>query len=237
MPWIKYAWILLLVLVIIACSADERTSTSVAIAYAIEEDSSMVSNQSLEKMEAVHHDFPGWMDMMHIDISLKFDITYASDQNFTGKKIYDCPACLLREKVGEGLIRAAEYAKSLGLGFVIFDCYRPSPYQERLWEVKPDPRYVMPPWKGSNHSRGASVDLTLYDLVSGKALDMGTPYDHLGRESHWDYDKISTEASINRQQLRDIMELAGFKTISTEWWHYDFLGEKYGLESFLWSCD
>lgn len=69
-----------------------------------------------------------------------------------------------------------ELKEKYGYSIKVFDCFRPKPYQQRLWDIVPDPDYVTPPNKGSMHSRGLAVDLTIADK-NGVDLDMGTAYD------------------------------------------------------------
>lgn len=117
----------------------------------------------------------------------------------------------------------------------MFDCYRPRPYQQRLWDKKSDPNYVTPPAQGSMHSRGAAVDLTLVD-AKGVELDMGTPYDFFGEKAHTDYTKLPAKVLENRRLLREAMEAAGFKGIRTEWWHFSYRLKQYPLSDYVWPC-
>jgi len=178
-----------------------------------------------------------WSDITKLISDAKFDIKYATTDNFTGKVIYDCPACLLRREAATGLVAAAKELRALGYGLIIYDCYRPAPYQQRLWDVVPDPRYVAPPTKGSNHSRGMAIDLSLYFIQTGEELDMGTPYDFFGIEAHPGYPKLGAIPTENRQLLTAAMEQAGFEPITSEWWHYDFKGKRYDVSDFLWNCN
>jgi D-alanyl-D-alanine dipeptidase len=99
------------------------------------------------------------------------------------KQIYDCARCYMRPEAAEQLrLIRDELKEKYGYGIRIFDCYRPGPYQQRLWDIVPDPNYVTPPNKGSMHSRGLAIDLTLTDK-SGRDLDMGTPFDFFRQRS------------------------------------------------------
>jgi D-alanyl-D-alanine dipeptidase len=178
----------------------------------------------------------GFVDMQEMSNQIIQDIRYATDNNFTKSTIYDCPACLLRPDAADALIQAQELVAKRSLRIKVFDCYRPRPYQQRLWDKVPDPNYVTPPSKGSMHSRGAAVDMTLIDR-DGKELDMGTPYDFFGKEAHTDYTDLPREVLENRQYLRETMEAVGYKGIRTEWWHFSFRKKQYPLSSFVWPCD
>ncbi|MEI6409935.1 MAG: M15 family metallopeptidase, partial [Bacteroidota bacterium] len=167
--------------------------------------------------------------------SIRLDIRYATTNNFTKAKIYDCPRCLLRPEPARAIATAQAKLQKQGFGLKMFDCYRPRPYQQRLWDKVPNPDYVTPPAKGSMHSRGAAVDLTIVD-DQGKELQMGTPYDFFGVEAHTDYTKLSAEVLKNRELLRKTMEEVGFKGIRTEWWHFSFQRKDFALSSYVWPC-
>ncbi|MBK8621429.1 MAG: M15 family metallopeptidase [Saprospiraceae bacterium] len=177
------------------------------------------------------------MEIVADTLGIVVDIRYASENNFTKKQIYDCPRCFFRKEVGEKILAVhLDLKERYGFGIKLFDCYRPSPYQNKLWEVKPDPNYVTPPKKGSIHSRGMAVDLTIVDK-SGKELDMGTPFDYFGKEAHTDYIELPDQVLKNRQLLKKIMEIHGFKGIRTEWWHYSYRGLKGNVDKWIWSCE
>ncbi len=178
----------------------------------------------------------GFSDIATLDPSIILDIRYATADNFTKSKIYDCPRCLLRPEAATALVKAHKNLQKKGLGLKMFDCYRPRPYQQRLWDKVPNPDYVTPPAKGSMHSRGAAVDLTIVDKA-GKELDMGTPYDFFGKEAHTDNLNLPAQVLANRRLLRETLKAVGFKGIRTEWWHFSFQGKKYPLSSYVWPCE
>jgi D-alanyl-D-alanine dipeptidase len=172
-----------------------------------------------------------------LDPSIRLDIRYATANNFTKVKIYDCAECLLRPEAAAALVTVHQALQAKGYGGLkMFDCYRPRPYQQRLWDKVPNPNYVTPPAKGSMHSRGAAVDLTIVDK-NGKELDMGTPYDFFGVEAHFDYRKLPPAVLSNRRMFRTMMEAAGFEGIRTEWWHFSYRKGSFPLSDFLWKCE
>lgn len=177
----------------------------------------------------------GFAEVQLMDPSITLDIRYATTDNFTHSKIYDCPRCLLRPEAAEAIIKANKALKPRGLTLKMFDCYRPRPYQQRLWDKVPNPNYVTPPTKGSMHSRGAAVDLTIVN-AKGQELDMGTPYDFFGEEAHTDYTRLSAQVLENRNLLRKTLEAVGFKGIRTEWWHFSYQKRNYPLSDYLWPC-
>ncbi len=183
------------------------------------------------------YDTTQWTEVIRLDSSLVLDIRYATANNFMDTVIYDCARCLLRPKVAKGIVAAQADLKKQGLGFKLFDCYRPSPYQQRLWDIMPDPRYVADPKKGSVHGRGAAVDLTLIDLETGEQLDMGTTYDFFGPEAYPAYTKLADSVLANRRLLSQTLQRHGFAPITTEWWHFNFRGPRFPLDDYTWNCE
>jgi zinc D-Ala-D-Ala dipeptidase len=176
-----------------------------------------------------------FVDVYAEDPSILLDIRYATTNNFTKAQIYDCPRCLLRPEAARAILKAQKDLKKKGYGLKMFDCYRPRPYQQRLWDKVPNPDYVTPPAKGSMHSRGAAVDLTIVD-AQGRELNMGTEYDFFGKEAHTDNLDLPAEVLENRKMLRETLEKAGFKGIRTEWWHFSYQLKQYSLSDYVWPC-
>lgn len=194
------------------------------------------SASSLPGLAGSAADRAGFVDMQRFDPSIRQEIRYATTDNFTNSKIYDCPRCLLRPEVAQALARAQRILQRQGLGLKVFDCYRPRPYQQRLWDKAPNPDYVTPPEQGSMHSRGAAVDLTLVD-AQGNELDMGTPYDFFGREAHYTYTALPGQVQANRRLLRRTMEDVGLQGIRTEWWHFSYNRKSFSFSDWVWPCD
>lgn len=152
-------------------------------------------------------------------------IAYATEQNFTAKPVYARSGCYLHPEAAEALSHAIRYAAELGLRLKIFDAYRPTEAQWALWNHTPDPNFLANPERGSPHSRGVAVDLTLLD-GAGMELDMGTPFDAFTPRSHHGAADISTEAKRNRLLLLGIMTSAGFDFYRNEWWHYQLFNSR-----------
>lgn len=178
----------------------------------------------------------GFSEVKALDPSIQLDIKYATTDNFTKSQIYDCAKCLLRPEAAAAIVEAHKTLKKKGLGLKMFDCFRPRPYQQKLWDKVPNPDYVTPPAKGSMHSRGAAVDLTIVD-ANGKELDMGTPYDFFGREAHTDNLSLPPKVLANRKLLRQTLEAVGFKGIRTEWWHFSYKDKVWPLSDYVWPCN
>ena len=101
----------------------------------------------------------------------------------------------------------------------IYDAYRPTYVQKHLWNFDPNPNFLTNPKKGSPHTRGVAVDLTLTDL-KGNELEMGTRFDDFTNKAYHLSKNINRIAKINRHILLSIMTLAGFDFYLNEWWHY-----------------
>lgn len=176
----------------------------------------------------------GWVEIVD-QLGIVNDIRYATTNNFVGEKMYECGRCYLTSKAAAQLMMAHEELQLKGLGLKMYDCYRPKPVQQKLWDKTPNPSYVTPPWKGSMHNRGLAIDLTIIDSL-GNELDMGTEYDYFGREAHYDNQDLPKQVLRNRKMLRTIMEHYGFEGIRTEWWHFS-LPEDRSVAEWEWECD
>jgi len=161
----------------------------------------------------------GWV-LLESDSEFVVDLPYATTNNFTKTLVYPCMKCLVREKIAKKLDLLRPLLKQDNLKLVLRDCYRNTESQAKLWRAKPDARFVKPPWRGSNHSRGIALDVELINS-NNELLDMGTSYDDFTQRSYINSDEISLQQSINRNKLKAIMKSVGFTTIRTEWWHFD----------------
>lgn len=157
--------------------------------------------------------------------NVKIDIRYATSDNFTGKPVYSRSACFLHPEAAECLKKSVQYASEIGLGILIFDAYRPAEAQWKLWEHTPDPNFLADPNKGSPHSRGVAIDLTLID-GTGNELDMGTAFDAFTPLSHHGAVGLNAEAVKNRLLLMGIMTTAGWDFYRNEWWHYQLFNSR-----------
>jgi zinc D-Ala-D-Ala dipeptidase len=156
---------------------------------------------------------------------LEIAMAYATADNFTGRPVYRRAAAYLRPEAAEKLRRAIELAALIGLRFRLFDAFRPSEAQWKLWEHSPDPDFLADPRRGSPHSRGVAVDLTLLD-EAGHALDMGTPFDEFSPRAHHGSPLVGEAATRNRLLLLGLMTNAGWDFYSKEWWHYQLFDSR-----------
>jgi D-alanyl-D-alanine dipeptidase len=154
------------------------------------------------------------------------DLRYAAKNNFTGKRMYPAQTkkTYLRYPAARALANAAVELRGMNIGFKIWDAYRPYHVTVKFWELIHDERYVANPAKGSGHNRGIAVDLTLYDLTTGKELNMPTGFDDFSDAAHHGKVLPDPEKMKNRELLKSIMEKHGFLRFETEWWHYYWSG-------------
>lgn len=153
------------------------------------------------------------------EFDVVLDLAYATPRNFTGKPIYGRAEAYLHPVAAEHLARAIRLAAALGLRLKIFDAFRPSEAQWIMWNHTPNPDFLTDPRRGSPHSRGIAVDLTLVD-AAGRELEMGTPFDSFTPLSHHGNTSVSVEAQRNRLLLLGLMTAAGWDFYRNEWWHY-----------------
>jgi|GEM_PF-2801279 len=173
--------------------------------------------------------------MLMLLILILLDIKYATADNFVEEKMYDCGKCFLRPEVARAMVKAQAMLREQGYGLLMYDCYRPKPFQQKLWDKVPDPRYVSPPGSGSMHGRGLAVDLTLVD-AEGNLMDMGTGYDFFGERAYQTFEDLPSDVLANRKLLNKTMEAVGLSPIRTEWWHFSMRGLKYEGSDWVWPC-
>ncbi len=152
--------------------------------------------------------------------SIKVEIKYATADNFTKEVLYPEERCLIRKEVAEKLARVQKALQAKNLSLKFFDAYRPLSVQKKMWAIYPVEGYVANPAKGSNHNRGAAVDVTLVD-ENGKELTMPSAYDEFSERAHRDYAGGTDEERNHRRILQEAMEKEGFVGLKTEWWHFD----------------
>lgn len=168
------------------------------------------------------------------------DMRYATENNFTGKKVagYEAAKCLLHKPVAEALAKVEQGLNASGYALVLFDCYRPTiavddfmrwaknsdtstkaEYYPNLYKSDLVPDYIA---EKSGHSKGATLDAGLLDCRSKPciALDMGTAFDFFGVQANTAYPNLIVDQRTNRLLLLDAMQAQGFVNYSMEWWHF-----------------
>ncbi len=152
--------------------------------------------------------------------TVRQELMYATDQNFTGREIYEFEDAWLRYGTVKKLAAVSADLEELGVYLKIWDGFRPVSAQFALWEACPDAAYVANPnVKFSSHSRGNTVDVTLVD-ADGLSPEMPTHFDDFSAMADRDYSDCSPAAASNARILELIMEKHGFRGYFKEWWHY-----------------
>jgi len=164
------------------------------------------------------------VELTKLSKTIKLDIRYARTDNFTGQVVYPEARAFLQRDAAKALVRVHKKLKKDSLGIVIFDGYRPWSITKLFWDVvKPEERkYVADPAKGSKHNRGCAVDLSIYDLKTGKLIPMPSDFDEFTERASPDYTGGTDEERSNRDKLRSLMEAEGFFVNPNEWWHFDY---------------
>ncbi|HLN80364.1 MAG TPA: M15 family metallopeptidase, partial [Thermoanaerobaculia bacterium] len=152
----------------------------------------------------------------------------------TGRPVYQQARIFLQRPAAEALARVSRSLRERGYGLLVFDGYRPWSVTKHFWEITPrDKRekgFVANPAKGSKHNRGAAVDLSMYDLATGKEVVMPSTYDEFSDRADPDYAGGIAEERARRDLLRTEMEKEGFTVDPGEWWHFNSRGwEEYPI--------
>ena len=149
------------------------------------------------------------------------ELMYATDNNFTGVRIYDFTDAYLRYGTVKKLANVQKELKEQGYSLKIWDAYRPFEAQQKLWEVYPDPNYVANPANGmKNHNLGGTVDITMV-AADGSIIPMPTEFDDFSLKADRNYSDIDNEEAVNNVMiLQNTMENNGFTGYQGEWWDY-----------------
>jgi len=164
------------------------------------------------------------VELVRLDAGIRLDIRYATARNFLGTPLYSQARAFLQRPAAEALVRVQHALASDGYGLLVHDAYRPWYVTRLFWDATPADKhaYVADPAKGSRHNRGCAVDLTLYDLRSGRAVEMPSLYDEMSERAWPTYAGGDVDALARRDLLRRRMEAEGFSVYETEWWHFDY---------------
>lgn len=149
------------------------------------------------------------------------ELMYATDNNFTGVRIYDFTDAYLRYGTVKKLANVQKELKEQGYSLKIWDAYRPFEAQQKLWEVYPDPNYVANPANGmKKHNLGGTVDITMV-AADGTVISMPTEFDDFSLKADRNYSDIDNEEAVkNVMILQNAMENNGFTGYQGEWWDY-----------------
>lgn len=149
------------------------------------------------------------------------ELMYATDNNFTGVRIYGFTDAYLRYGTVKKLANVQKELKEQGYRLKIWDAYRPFEAQQKLWEVYPDPNYVANPANGmKKHNLGGTVDITMV-AADGSIIPMPTEFDDFSLKADRNYSDIDNEEAVNNVMiLQNAMENNGFTGYQGEWWDY-----------------
>jgi D-alanyl-D-alanine dipeptidase len=164
------------------------------------------------------------VELVKLDSAIHLDIRYASSRNFLGQPLYTQARAFLQRPAAEALVRVANALHARGYGLLIHDGYRPWYVTKMFWDATPPAQheFVANPADGSRHNRGEAVDLSLYDLSTGRPVEMPGTYDEFSHRSYPGYEGGTSLQRWHRELLRSAMEAEGFTVFTSEWWHFDY---------------
>ncbi len=164
------------------------------------------------------------VELVTLDKTIKLDIRYARTDNFVGKAVYTEARAFMQRPAAEALVRVHKKLRKKGFGLIIFDGYRPWAVTKIFWDVTPEDKrkFVANPKTGSRHNRGCAVDLSMFNLKTGKLVEMPTDFDDFTDRASPNYTGGTKEQRKNRDLLRKMMEAEGFTVNDNEWWHFDY---------------
>lgn len=167
---------------------------------------------------------PDLVELRRLDPTIKLDIRYATTNNLFGTIFYSEARAFMQRPAAEALVRINRKLRQAGYGLLIHDAYRPWYVTRVFWDATPAEKklFVADPAKGSRHNRGAAVDLTLYELKTGKPVEMVSTYDETTDRAYPDYPGGTSLQRWRRNLLRAAMEAEGFTVYEAEWWHFDY---------------
>ncbi len=178
------------------------------------------------------------VELIIMDSTIHLDIRYATSNNLTGRAVYTEARAFLQRPAAETLVKVNKELKPFGYGLLVYDGYRPWSVTKVFWDItsEENKKFVANPKKGSRHNRGCAADLSLYDLKTGKEIQMTGEYDEMSERSYKNYAGGTEEQRKVRDLLISTMENNGFKGYEFEWWHFDFNGwEKYRIQNIQFS--
>ncbi len=174
------------------------------------------------------------MDLAPLSSRIRLDIRYATSDNFLSTPVYSSARAFLQRPAARALLHVQRELEKQGYGLMIFDAYRPWYVTRIFWDGTPPDKhdFVADPSKGSRHNRGCAVDLTLYELKTGKEVEMPGVYDEMSERSYPTYTGGSDAQRAKRDLLRKAMEKNGFSVNEFEWWHFDYRDwRRYALQN------
>ncbi|MEZ5346974.1 MAG: serine hydrolase [Pyrinomonadaceae bacterium] len=181
----------------------------------------LAASPPVEKGEFLETDL---VELTSLDPTIRLDVRYATTNNLFDNVFYSQPRAFLQRPAAEAVARINQRLRKKGYGLLIHDAYRPWYVTRVFWDATPEEKkiFVANPAQGSRHNRGAAVDLSLFDLKTGKPIDMVGTYDETTDRSYPNYPGGTSLERWHRELLRDAMESDGFAVYEAEWWHFDY---------------
>jgi len=164
------------------------------------------------------------VELVTLDPTIHLDVRYATANNFLSTPVYTQARAFMQRPAAEALVAASADLRKEGYGVLVHDAYRPWYVTKVFWDATPADKheFVADPAEGSKHNRGCAVDMTLYDLKTGKPVTMPSLYDEMSDRANPDYTGGTAEQRARRDLLRRVMESHGFTVYEHEWWHFDY---------------
>jgi zinc D-Ala-D-Ala dipeptidase len=164
------------------------------------------------------------VELTTLDPTIKLDIRYATTRNLLGTPVYSQARAFMQRPAAEALVRVQRSLATEGYGLMVYDAYRPWYVTKIFWDALPANlhKFVADPAQGSRHNRGCAVDLTLYELSTGRTVSMPSLYDETTERAYPSYTGGTAEQRRLRDLLRRHMEAEGFSVYEFEWWHFDY---------------
>jgi D-alanyl-D-alanine dipeptidase len=167
---------------------------------------------------------PDLLELVRLDSTIHLDVRYATANNFLGRPVYPEGRAFLQRPAAEALERVSRALRTRGYGLAVFDGYRPWTITKAFWDATPadKKKFVADPAVGSKHNRGCAIDLTLYDLKTGREIEMPSGFDEMSDRAAAAYAAGPAGPRAHRDLLRAAMEAEGFEVYPDEWWHFDY---------------
>ena len=169
---------------------------------------------------------PDLVEIIKLDPTVRLDIRYATTNNFMRRPMYRQARAFLQRPAAEALVRAHQSLKPKGYGILVFDGYRPWSVTKAFWDAATDEQrkleFVANPRKGSRHNRACAADVSLFELSTGREVQMPSAYDEFNERAFPNYAGGTAESRARRDLLRQAMEAQGYTVYPGEWWHFDY---------------
>lgn len=234
-----------ILLLAVLCSCGGHPKHDSASECASAQDSCAVA-PVVETPVSKEYDASGFVLLTDVVPDAILEIRYYSTYNFIGTRIdgYEQPVALMTREGAEALKAVSASLKSQGYLLKVFDAYRPQKAVDHFVRWAKDQadtltkQYFYPEIPKSEifprgfvsahsgHSRGSTIDLTLFDMRTEREVDMGGTFDFFGDRSHFAH-PVEPEQRRLRNLLRQEMSKGGFRPIEGEWWHFTLRNEPY----------